>query len=34
VLISNASSDPIYEQITQQVRAQILSGELPEGDSP
>lgn len=31
VLISNASQDPIYEQIAQQVRAQILSGELEEG---
>jgi GntR family transcriptional regulator len=32
VLISNASQDPIYEQIAQQVRAQILSGELAEGE--
>jgi GntR family transcriptional regulator len=32
VLISNASPDPIYEQITQQIRAQILSGELAEGE--
>ncbi len=31
VLISNASQDPIYEQIAQQVRAQILAGELEEG---
>jgi len=32
VLISNASPDPIYEQIVQQIRAQILSGDLSEGD--
>jgi GntR family transcriptional regulator len=32
ILISNASPDPIYEQIVQQVRAQILSGDLSEGD--
>jgi GntR family transcriptional regulator len=32
VLISNASPDPIYEQIVKQIRAQILSGELFEGD--
>jgi GntR family transcriptional regulator len=32
VLISNASPAPIYEQIVRQVKAQILSGELPEGD--
>lgn len=31
VLISNASPDPIYEQIARQVKAQILSGELEEG---
>jgi GntR family transcriptional regulator len=32
VLISNASPDPIYDQIVRQVKAQILSGELREGD--
>lgn len=32
ILISNASQDPIYEQIVRQIRAQILGGELAEGD--
>ena len=32
ILISNASPDPIYEQIVQQIRAQILSGDLSEAD--
>jgi GntR family transcriptional regulator len=32
IVISNASPDPIYEQIVRQVRAQILSGELLEGE--
>jgi len=32
IVISNASADPIYEQIAQQIRAQILSGDLSEGD--
>jgi GntR family transcriptional regulator len=32
VVISNASSDPIYEQIARQIRVQIFSGELSEGD--
>lgn len=31
ILLSNASPSPIYEQIVRQVRAQILSGDLPEG---
>jgi GntR family transcriptional regulator len=31
IVISNASPDPIYEQIVGQVKAQILSGELAEG---
>lgn len=31
VVISNASPDPIYEQIVRQIRAQILGGELSEG---
>ncbi|MBW2278966.1 MAG: GntR family transcriptional regulator [Deltaproteobacteria bacterium] len=32
VLLSNASRDPIYTQISKQIRAQILSGDLPPGD--
>ena len=32
ILISNASSDPIYQQIVQQIKGQIISGELAEGD--
>lgn len=32
VIISNASSEPIYEQISQQIKAQIISGDLKEGD--
>jgi GntR family transcriptional regulator len=31
VVISNSSPDPIYEQIARQIRAQILSGDLSEG---
>ncbi len=31
ILISNASPDPIYEQIARQIKGQILSGELAEG---
>jgi GntR family transcriptional regulator len=33
ILLSNASPDPIYEQILRQVRAQILTGELKEGEA-
>ena len=33
IIISNASPDPIYEQIARQIRGQIISGELPEGMS-
>ena len=33
VIISNSSPDPIYEQVTRQVKAQIISGELREGES-
>ncbi len=33
VIISNSSPDPIYEQITRQVKAQIISGELAEGQA-
>ena len=32
IIISNASSDPIYEQIVRQIRSQIISGELSELD--
>ncbi|MBN2264599.1 MAG: GntR family transcriptional regulator [Candidatus Aminicenantes bacterium] len=33
IIISNSSPDPIYEQISRQIKAQIISGELPEGGS-
>jgi GntR family transcriptional regulator len=32
IVLSNASPDPIYEQIVRQIRSQILSGELAEGE--
>lgn len=32
IIISNASNKPIYEQITDQVKAAILAGELSEGE--
>ena len=32
LIISNASDKPIYEQITGQIKAMILSGELAEGE--
>jgi GntR family transcriptional regulator len=32
IIISNSSPDPIYEQIDRQIKAQIISGELGEGD--
>ncbi|RIW32050.1 GntR family transcriptional regulator [Bacillus salacetis] len=32
IIISNRSKEPIYEQITNQVKASILAGELQEGD--
>ena len=32
LIISNASSKPIYEQITGQIKAMILSGELADGE--
>jgi GntR family transcriptional regulator len=32
IIISNASPDPIYEQITRQIKAQIISGDLGEGE--
>ncbi|MBG9795943.1 GntR family transcriptional regulator [Paenibacillus dendritiformis] len=33
IIISNASNDPIYIQILNQIRQSILSGELRAGDS-
>lgn len=33
ILLSNASPSPIYEQILRQIRAQILSGDLREGEA-
>jgi len=33
IIISNSSPDPIYEQVTRQVKAQIISGEMREGES-
>ena len=33
ILISNSSSQPIYEQITRQIKAKIMSGELKEGQA-
>ena len=32
IIISNSSGEPIYQQISQQIKAQIMSGELKEGD--
>ncbi|TYS16593.1 GntR family transcriptional regulator [Rossellomorea vietnamensis] len=31
IIISNSSKEPIYEQITNQVKSSILTGELQEG---
>ncbi|NAS32376.1 GntR family transcriptional regulator [Flavobacteriaceae bacterium R38] len=33
IIISNASPEPIYEQICKQIKSQIISGELVEGDA-
>lgn len=33
IFISNTSGKPIYEQITQQIKEQILTGKLQEGDA-
>ena len=33
IIISNSSGKPIYEQITQQIKNKILTGELSEGDA-
>ena len=32
IIVSNASSEPIYEQIGQQIKSQIISGDLKEGE--
>lgn len=32
IIISNAANKPIYEQITSQIKAQIMSGALAEGE--
>jgi GntR family transcriptional regulator len=32
ILIANSSPDPIYEQIVRQVKAQIIAGDLREGE--
>ena len=32
ILIANSSPDPIYDQIVRQVRAQIIAGDLREGE--
>lgn len=33
VIINNSSMQPIYEQIIEQIRQQIVTGELKEGDA-
>ncbi len=33
IIISNSSPYPIYEQVGKQIKAQIISGDLAEGDS-
>lgn len=33
ILINNSSGRPLYEQIEEQIKSQILSGELSEGDA-
>ncbi|MFV8829811.1 GntR family transcriptional regulator [Alkalihalobacterium sp. APHAB7] len=33
IIISNSSKEPIYEQITNQIKSSILSGELLEGEA-
>jgi GntR family transcriptional regulator len=33
IIISNSSPDPIYEQIKKQIKSQIISGELDEGQT-
>jgi GntR family transcriptional regulator len=31
IIVSNSSPDPIYEQISRQIKGQIISGDLQEG---
>lgn len=33
IIISNSSPDPIYEQVVNQIKSQIVSGDLSEGDA-
>ena len=33
IIITNSTGEPIYEQIVSQIKAQIMSGELKEGDA-
>ena len=33
IIISNSSEAPIYEQIVSQIKAQIMNGQLAEGDA-
>ena len=33
ILISNSSGVPLYEQIEEQIKSQIITGELSEGDA-
>lgn len=33
IIISNSSGVPIYEQIEEQIKSQIMSGDLAEGDA-
>lgn len=33
IILTNAASQPIYDQIVSQIKAQILSGKLKEGDA-
>lgn len=32
IIVSNSSNEPIYEQISKQIKGMILKGELKEGD--
>ena len=33
IIISNSSAQPIYEQISAQIKSKIISGEIKEGDA-
>ena len=33
IIISNSSGSPLYEQIEEQIKSQIMAGELAEGDA-